>query len=1397
MIHKLFSEYPVGRWPSGRHMGGAVGVLLAALSVTATGCKTDGPATSEISRSLSKLPSSLPMSTYYGGACATDYTLYSGLELLTCVLPFGCSCSHTGVFTPPSASISDLFPSIVSGPIDGFETYKTNHGLIAYCRGGLTCSTYYNGYWCPVDARPSVKRLDGGAECPMPSGELPQIAMGCSTTDRRTDGPTIANPVNIGDLSHKEEVPCLDLASRGLPLAVKIFFDTRTYAQGTGSTNLGRGWMHSYGRTAYFPYADGAATTARDVAMLRDSGEVYLYRESAAGSKTFYPIGRTASDFTSRVVEDAAGTALSLYDRAGTLETYEKSSGRLQSIQDRFGNRTVISALTVVGTSAYIYVENWPAGTTTYNQRLVMEHAQGSIAGAIDWRLVSVKDDASVSSPRTVSIAWSTDGYPEVITDALGNKRRYGYSGDLVNQKWDENNVDATGAPLATAIRTETAYNGIGSDSLEVSSQKRIGPSGTLTEVRFTSTGYTNGTLTSTPDLTVEMFDGTTLSRTLRFNRFGSQMNVAPGQIRRAYNANSTTSYTEYVYGSDGVSEVRDPLGRKTLYGYGETVNLVTNPWRDVTSVKQADSAGNVIYTSQTAYDSYGHPILTIDPWNRWRTMTYDATTGALKSTAETGTGGTSTALTITYALNSYGEVTKIKAADGTCTSMSYDKRGPSVTVVDSNSCGNTGRTAISTTTTFDWRGFLTSLINQQGVTTNYEYDAKGRRTASVLDPTGRAVRTEYTYDKAGNLTAMVADAGTGRLNLRTETDWAFVGMEGAYAPIAIREAVGTTAARTTNLTYLATGELASQVEVSMSNRTTTFGTTYNTDGTVTTTVTKPGRTASLTTVRNAAGQVTSTNDELGVKTATTYDAYGRLSTTTQGAQATGTLPVTFTTTYASDGSVTTYGGNGNATWTVSSIDAYGRANVSNEAGLRNTTTYYDAVGRVRLVRRADNAGIVEQTVRTDYDGAGRVTAMVVDPTSVGTGIINAPTLPTTGLNLTTTYTYVEGTDTDKWNLRAVTDAKGNVTKYAYNSLALLSQTTDAAGTAFTYTYDNLGRTLQVAGGGRTQTMVVDALGRQISVAQSGRTESWTYRADGTKATMVQFAGTTDPVQTVTYSYESTTGRLSSVNYPEVSGVTSADVSYSYLGNDLLNQIVDANGTSTYTYDGLNRVATKKRVASTGTSRTLTYAYKANDVPRASMQYWTSGTVGYGTDALGRLTSMTDWSGGVTNYAYASTNQPTSVSANAGTAFVQSYGYDTARRVINMESKKGTTSILQLNYKGSSTLGYGTRTATTLLGLDNVGNVQSLKEQWGTETVLKHAYSYDVLNRLVNIDQPALPAGTAWGAGALEQSGLTNTYDTTGNATKMMSKTYTYGTDDRITTSGYAVNPRGELTTSP
>jgi YD repeat-containing protein len=344
--------------------------------------------------------------------------------------------------------------------------------------------------------------------------------------------------------------------------------------------------------------------------------------------------------------------------------------------------------------------------------------------------------------------------------------------------------------------------------------------------------------------------------------------------------------------------------------------------------------------------------------------------------------------------------------------------------------------------------------------------------------------------------------------------------------------------------------------------------------------------------------------------------------------------------------------------------------NVLTETDARGnvTTNTYDAFSRLSQVTGPDPDGLGPLTAPVTtytYDLAGNL-KQVLDPlnhaTQYGYDARNRLISTTDALGGITHYTY----DLDN-NRTSVTDANGNVTTFGFDvrdrlvsetdplghSIALqfdplnrLVSRTDRDGRTITDTYNRLDEPLTetwAAAGGATDNVIhygYDDVGNPLTVADSFSTLTYTYTNRNQVATVDNGGTPNAPHVILTYTYDpagnvktmadSINGQADMTNtytpdaLNRVAEITQSgpgihdkrvDITYNEVGEvATIGRFADLAGTqevasSTYTYDGLNRLA--GLVDSHGGTAVASYQYTFDTASRITQVVSNDGTTDY------------------------------------------------------------------------------------------------------------------------------------------------------------------------------------------
>jgi RHS repeat-associated protein len=571
---------------------------------------------------------------------------------------------------------------------------------------------------------------------------------------------------------------------------------------------------------------------------------------------------------------------------------------------------------------------------------------------------------------------------------------------------------------------------------------------------------------------------------------------------------------------------------------------------------------------------------------------------------------------------------------------------------------------------------------------------------------------------------------------------------------------------------------------------------------------------------RNAAGHVihfqdydtfghaTTVIDANGVVTRTTFDALGRLLTSTVAG-----VPGCST-------AVDPLCGTDLTTTRVYASLAGLLSSEQRPAG--NLTTYvYDARGRLQTMTRGTASAALE---RIDY---------TYDPTTgkKATEVVSAFQNNAWVATKSESYAY-----TSDGNLRSVTHSDGTSVVDSYLPDGTLSSVQDERHTSAntSYSYDGANRMVSV-----TQTLV-SAPGGQVATLYG-------YDSVG------NLTSVTDPNGNLTTYVYDDFGRMQRQNSP-VSGTTT--YAYDLAGN--LLSTTDANGaTTSRVYDSLNRVTsvvTSRASASESVTSTYddatpgnfglgrlammsdptgstAYQYERRGLPRNESK--TIGgatyTTTFGFDANGNRGTIGYPSGMLTQTTFDFADRPYSLTAGS-TAIVTAATYLSFGPLTSLAFGNGTTRTMQYDARYRPLENKLTGPAGTIADYayseDAVGNITSIHD------VVNPGYNrdlgYDDLNRLTTAN-----GGTSlWGAGAYAYDAMGNmtssalgtwkstaatlvgstpklssvvengvsrgvSYDSVGSETAVGSAAYTYSPRNELTSEGnniYAYDGRGVLT---
>lgn len=934
----------------------------------------------------------------------------------------------------------------------------------------------------------------------------------------------------------------------------------------------------------------------------------------------------------------------------------------------------------------------------------------------------------------------------------------------------------------------------------------RFGPGGELSSVQpdtahsnvVAQVGYTAQGL---PAFQLQT-DGTNVA----YTSFAYDVNGRPIEQVDALGNKTTTEYAAF-----GPSYVSDALQNGTSYDYykpsgvvATSINQEVDPEGSLRTV--TDASGMI--TSYT-YNGLGQPLTETrtSPFGGIPHITkyeyFD--NGDLKRTSElifkSGTNEVYVATDYTYDVNG-NRVSETRVRHTLA-------RSGGAAVLDTNSVPTLTLETNVTTFSYDSRNRLVTTANPLGETSGSLYNANGRVNTST-NTFGQI--TSYVYDVRGNLLETAYPDGTvsrsvyddhGRVSWTQERATPNVTNSVTVAPAT--ETQYDTLGRT-HLVYRHENTALQRVTLSSSDWTNTFtpgtyyrkvsGVTLSTQYTMT--VVTNGTVASTTrTEYDPLGRVQYSVNALGGVTAFGYDAVGRRVATTNWSGyylsniATNTIdPGTNAFTFTTVG----YDGNGNQ---ISATDGNG-----------NTTSFfYDALNRrVATQFPLVSGDDTRKTQWTVYDGLGRRRAEVDE---IGTWTAFEYDLLGRLVTVTNDYRTTYPTNLVPSITRYAYDEFGNMTNEVRSLWSVLSGgsiTNDPSQDRVTwFEYDQLGRriyrffpTIPASLDDATNNVAMEKV-TFSRMTNGGIVTLRKVLRDPRGVTITNDFDIMDRLVTKT---------LSPVNTNQVLRT----VSYDYTGALLAKVRENGTGiarTNYYTYDDSRRL--KRKDTPEGV---LTYTYRANSAVGAMKAYGRPAvsvnadpgsatqdlSLGYGYDALGRLSTVTNFFSGpdVSKYYYDSAGNTLSVVYPQTSRMTNTY--DARNRLTTVEIGKTDGSLIR-RFESAFTAN-SLRTGVTEKNPGYGGSAVQRR---------KVNYSYDVgvaegdvtmtpvrLNRLTH-------ENIIEGSGTDATGSESHLYDGLGNRRKfaasgvsnVVTKNFEFNVLDQMTATNYVFDAAGNIIASP
>ncbi len=586
----------------------------------------------------------------------------------------------------------------------------------------------------------------------------------------------------------------------------------------------------------------------------------------------------------------------------------------------------------------------------------------------------------------------------------------------------------------------------------------------------------------------------------------------------------------------------------------------------------------------------------------------------------------------------------------------------------------------------FDYNaaGLLSTVTDTQNRPTTLGY--VGGRLDTVTDPTGRTV--QYTYTAGGNLET-VTDTGGNVVHYRYNGD-------------VLIDQVTTGGNSITRIDYVdAVGKVSDfSTQYDSGFGVPTSATTSFAYGVGETKVTDPNgnfttgdTTDGITTYRfDTRDRITKVIDALGHTQDKTYTSMDNVARLTDGLQKQATLSWDPNDENLTSTSVST-GATSRLDYTST---AHPHAPTAATDPQGNTLSYsYDSAGNLDTTQSSANPGVnledrdynANGTVSKISDGNGNATLFGYDPDGNLTSVDNpAPLGDLTltpdalsrlhtlvdGKNQTTTYTYdpldrpdvvtfqdtstVDNDYDPDGNLVQVTDATG-ITTFAYDKMNRQIRKTLPDNTQLRYDYDHNGNLSGYTDPGGQVGYTYNQVNLLTELLEPGAATPVRFGYDSDNRRTTTTYPTTPTATVMTTGYDDA-GRQTSVK-ATVGATTLSSFTYSYQKNGvdtaLRQSMIDLSGTTSYSYDGRNRLT-----GATGPGLTRGYGYDLNSNRTSKTENGT--TTNYGYNAANELTTVNgtntytyDGNGNLTggggwSLAYNAKNQTTSITKPGGTA---------------------------------------------------------------------------------------------------------------------------------------------------
>lgn len=438
--------------------------------------------------------------------------------------------------------------------------------------------------------------------------------------------------------------------------------------------------------------------------------------------------------------------------------------------------------------------------------------------------------------------------------------------------------------------------------------------------------------------------------------------------------------------------------------------------------------------------------------------------------------------------------------------------------------------------------------------------------------------------------------------------------------------------------------------------------------------------------------------------------------------------------------------------------------------GAQESYAYENGHGLMVQTRRKMANGNYAVT-RTDYDKKQRINSVSFPAEESGSGYTGGAAVGLPGaaftydaLDRVLTTTTPAGKNTFEyhgWNKTAF-DANNHKKIYhydAFNQLVAVDEFWQNTPYTTAYQYDGAGNLIKLTDAkGNVRNFVYDSMGRRTAAEDvhsptdsTFGTRTYVYDDNGNLTKQTNADG-----KTIVYTYDA----LNRVTSEDLSDTAGVETTYTYdtgaNGIGLLAKTQMKYAVSSYDYDAMGNVTKEIRtIKDVSFTTTAKYDLLGRTIystsPNILVTLYT-----YGVDGLLKIDRKSPSNNGpvavMTNKTYSPAGQVLSADYSNGDKTV--YTYDAANRLKTKKTTNGANIYQSLTYE-----------------YDPVGNITKMTEGATTQTAKQAIYTYDELDRLAG----ATTTNTAGATGELAPYTFAYTYDILGNIlTKPLAGNYSY-----------------------